>query len=436
MYLEYKFKQISIYDGICNCDNSNIFFSDGERNFNLFASSIYNVNQVVDSFRSRYPNIEKVGKNKHYLLIIQKIRKLSFIVLCVVYFFKIFFLSIPKKYVGNNVLAISRAYAHKSYFKKFINCVISEKYSLLSFIRNMLSKDFWIIFFYIIKYSKQNLTTSNLKIEPNSNYFFYELLAKYIQSIPSTFLYLILNKKFKINHIVSGEILTAHSTILYFFTKMNNSKMSIVQTVSLFKDNNFYFNFCDHFLFDSFSMYKWFYKNHNEPKNYLFEGNNYLSRDIQRGVLNRILYISQPSLKSIDSDFLIINSINNLGHKIDIRLHPRDKSSRYNKLNLKTFRENNLSDYDLIITRTSSMAVESIYLNIPVIFCLFDDWSINNKNYYIPDNYYGNCYKLDDLNSIIISYDKLKSEFNLFRSKFVEDNSGKNIENLKSFFSC
>ena len=243
LYLEYKFKQIYISDGICNSDNSNIFFSDGERNFNLFTSSIYNVNQVVDSLRFSYPNIEKVGKNKHYLLLIQKIRKLSFIVLCFVYFFKIFFLSIPKKYVGNNVLAISRAYAHKSYFEKFINYVISEKYSLFSFISNVFSKDFWIIFFYIIKFSKQNLIISNLNIEPNSNYCFYELLAKYIQSIPSTFLYLILNKKLKINHIVSGEILTAHSTILYFFAKMNDSKMSIVQTVSLFKDNNFYFNY-------------------------------------------------------------------------------------------------------------------------------------------------------------------------------------------------
>ena len=89
----------------------------------------------------------------------------------------------------------------------------------------------------------------------------------------------------------------------------------------------------------------------------------------------------------------------------------------------------------MIITRTSSMAVQAIYLNTPVVYCLFDDWSRNNDHYYIANNYYGIAKNLDELSVILNNYDKLIIEFKKFRDGFINSSSKKDIISLRKFLN-
>ena len=110
-------------------------------------------------------------------------------------------------------------------------------------------------------------------------------------------------------------------------------------------------------------------------------------------------------MKAIDLDYKIIQRVN-IDKKIDVRLHPRDSNNRYKGLYVQQGRDFSVDKYDLIITRTSSMAVQAIYSNTPVVYCLFDDWSRNNSLYYITINYYGIAKNLNELNTILNNYDK------------------------------
>lgn len=435
-----KINKLRLEDGICRSKVNNIFYSDGERNFSLFTSPVYNINRVVDSFLKDKNEIELIGNRKKWMTIKQTIREFCFFGLSFLMFFKLFLLKTTSLKKNNKCLIpISRGYAHVSYFANFIpeEEIIKEEYSFINILKNSFSLSFWKALTHLIRTSIRNIRFDHLEIEPNSKYSKSELLVKYIQSLPVTLLYLCHSKSEKNKHVISAELLTAHSSILYYFVKKNNSILSIVQTVSLFKTNNFHFNYCDHFLFESFSLYEWFYNKHDKPKNYLFEGNVYDIIENRRNNLNKILFISQPSLKSEDIDHKIVSKIVNLDVKqIDVRLHPRDSDDRYDNLKVKQSRDLNIEDYDLIITRTSSMAVQAIYQNVPIIYCLFDDWSRKNDHYYIPKKYKGNAYSIDDLNLILNDYPNLLDNFSDFRNSFFKANSVKDSNNLKSFFSC
>ena len=432
---EYTISEIQLKDGRCIAKVNNIFYSDGERNFSLLTSPIYNINRVVSAFVINNQKIKVTGKKMYFLPVKQFFRELSFVALSIMLFFKIFFLNIKIiKSSSSNTIAISRAYAHIVYFKKFIdsNLIISENYSIISLFRNIFSFRFWKILKYFLKISVKNLHVGNLSIEPHAKYSKLELITKYLQSSPMTLLYLANNIEKEKKHVISAELLTAHSAILYFFAIKTYSKLSIIQTVSLFKINNFYFNYCHNFLFENYSTYKWFFKKHKCQRNYKFEGNGYIIREKERVVLEKILYISQPSLKAIDLDYKIIQRVN-IDKKIDVRLHPRDSNNRYKGLYVQQGRDFSVDKYDLIITRTSSMAVQAIYSNTPVVYCLFDDWSRNNSLYYITINYYGIAKNLNELNTILNNYDKLLMEFKKFREGFLNNNSKKDVFSLKKY---
>lgn len=434
---EFKISEIHLNDGLCYAHINNIFYSDGERNFRLFTSPIYNINRIVGSFILSCPEIKVKGNRKYFPTINQYFREVCFMILSFLFFLKIFFLKI--KIIRNkssNIIAISRAYAHIIYFKKFIksNLIISENYSFGSLFRNIFSVHFWKVLLYFFNTTRKNLYIGNLSIEPYANYSKLELLTKYLQSSPMSILYLANNLDNKNRHIISAELLTAHSSILHFFAKKTESKLTIVQTVSLLKTNNFYFNYCDNFLFESFSIYKWFYKKHNKQKNYRYEGNVYTMEHNNIDKLEKIIYISQPSLKPEDLDYKIIDRVR-LEKKIDIRLHPRDSKKRYDGLSVPKNRSFSISQYDLVITRTSSMAVQAIYQNIPVVYCLFDDWSTKNKHYYIPKNYFGIANDLNQLIKILENFEKLTKDFKNFRNNFFKENQKKDLKNLKKYFN-
>ena len=145
-------------------------------------------------------------------------------------------------------------------------------------------------------------------------------------------------------------------------------RLTITFNSLIVKKINFFFLLFS-FLFENYSTYKWFFKKHKCQRNYKFEGNGYIIREKERVVLEKILYISQPSLKAIDLDYKIIQRVN-IDKEIDVRLHPRDSNNRYKGLYVQQGRDFSVDKYDLVITRTSSMAVQAIYSNTPVVYCL------------------------------------------------------------------
>ena len=52
---KYRISEIHLKDGLCNARVNNIFYSDGERNFSLLTSPIYNINRVVKAFVEATP---------------------------------------------------------------------------------------------------------------------------------------------------------------------------------------------------------------------------------------------------------------------------------------------------------------------------------------------------------------------------------------------
>lgn len=429
---------LNLVDGVCNAKVNNVFYSDGERSSSLFTSPVYNINRVVNAFLKDKENIRLIGTKKRWMNLRQWIREACFFLLCFLMFFKLFLIKIKPLKKNKGLLPISRGYAHVSYYTNVMNEeeIVEEQYGWVNVIKNLISIRFWKSLFRLIKTTRKNIRFDNLNIEPHSKYSKSELLAKFIQSLPMTLLYVNYVQVRKEQHVVSAELLTAHSSILYFFVKQDRNKLSILQTVSLFKTNNFHFNYCDYFLFESFSLFQWFYKKHNEPKNYLYEGTIHRIYHNVRTNLDKILFISQPSLKSQDIDFEILSNIVNLGKaKVEIRLHPRDASDRYKGLPVKQGRDFKIEDYDAVVTRTSSMAVQAIYQNIPIVYCLFDDWSRKNDHYYIPKEYFGNAGDLKELNGILENYSELKMKFSEFRTQFFETNSGKDINNLRAYFN-
>lgn len=434
---KYEISEIHLKDGLCKAKVNNIFFSDGERNFSLLTNPVYNINRVVNAFICSNQKIKVTGDKKYFLPIKQFFREISFGVLSIVLFVRIFFLNIKIiKNSSSNTIAISRAYAHITYFKQFINSnlIISEKYSIISLLRNVFSLRFWKILTYFLNTTRKNVYVGNLSIEPHAKYSKLELLTKYLQSSPMSLLYLANNLYNTKKHIISAEMLTAHSAILHFFARETNSKLTIIQTVSLHKLNNFYFNYCNNFLFESYSIYKWFFEKHNKPGNYRFEGNVYTIKGNTRDRLDKILYISQPSLKSEDLDYKIIERVG-LEKKIDIRLHPRDSKKRYDGLSIPKKRSFAIEQYDMVITRTSSMAVQAIYLNTPVVYCLFDDWSKKNEHYYIPKKYFGIANDLNQLIEILKNFEKLLKDFKNYRDEFFKENQKKDLKSLEKYFN-
>ena len=430
---------LNLVDGVCNAKVNNVFYSDGERRYSLFTSPVYNINRVINAFLKDKDNIELVGTKKRWMNLRQWIREACFFLLCFLMFFKLFLIKIKPVKKNNRLLAISRGYAHVSYFTNVMNEeeIVEEHYRWENLVKNLISMRFWQSLFRVVKITRKNIRFDNLNIEPHSKYSKSELLARFIQSLPMTLLYVNHIQVRKGQHVVSAELLTAHSSILYFFVKQDCNRLSIVQTVSLFKMNNFHFNYCDNFLFEDYSLYKWFSQKHDDPRNYRYEGNGYsVQNRIGRG-LQKILYISQPSLKSEDVDFKIVSKVSKIcAAKLQVRLHPRDTNDRYKTLGVYQGRSDlKIEDCDLVITRTSSIAVQSIYCDIPVVFCLFDDWSRNNSHYYIPRRYFGNAMDLNMLEDIILNYQTLTSAFAEYRRSFFRQNTMKDKESLRNFLN-
>ena len=429
---------LNLVDGVCNSKVNNVFYSDGERSFSLFTSPVYNINRVVNAFLKDKEKIRLIGTKIRWANWRQGMREVCFFLLCFLMFFKLFFIKIKPLKINNGLLPISRGYAHVSYYTNVISLeeIVEEKYGCVNVFKNVISIKFWKSLFRLVESALNNLKFDNLAIEPYSNYSKSELLAKFIQSLPMTLLYVYYVQFRKEQHVVSAELLTAHSSILYFFVKQDCNQLSVLQTVSLFKTNNFHFDYCDNFLFENHSLYKWFSHKHDHPVNYRYEGNGYAIKSRIGTGLNKILYISQPSQKSEDIDFKIVSKVSKIyGSKLQVRLHPRDTNDRYKIIGVDQGRSDlRIDDYDLVITRTSSMAVQAVYFDIPVVFCLFDDWSRNNSHYYIPTNYYGNAMDLNMLGEIIQNYQKLTSEYSEYRESFFSRNSMKDKESLRKYF--
>ena len=128
-------------------------------------------------------------------------------------------------------------------------------------------------------------------------------------------------------------------------------------------------------------------------------------------------FFTQPIF--INEELFMINFIKKWAadnnYKMSIKLHPRSKKAHYDSLKLPILNSDISSieiikNTDLVITRNSSIGLDSWLLNTPMIFLTYGQLKSDNISY-IPKNYKGN-----------------------FKNKPSNESLNKFIENLDSYF--
>lgn len=144
--------------------------------------------------------------------------------------------------------------------------------------------------------------------------------------------------------------------------------------------------------------------------------------------LNCILYASQPHL--IEDNLTIIDSlldtVSGSNINIKIRPHPRDKTlyDKYNNEPCITISYDEelaslILDSDLLISRTSTVLEESIYLGTPFISCCLSDKDRSYNARYINKQSILYCEEIDILKSRVNDYMNIKKYFNIFRKDYL-----------------
>jgi predicted glycosyltransferase len=192
------------------------------------------------------------------------------------------------------------------------------------------------------------------------------------------------------------------------------------------------FVFCDLFLFYSEKTLTEFTKlNKNISSKLKFWG--YLKASTQNNKeythLKKAIYFTQPYEYEIEDEILtLLNSTENL--KVYLKLHPRDDVNRFKPYNnlividkTKPF-DAYIPDFDLAITRVSSVGLECILYGIPTIYCLHSSSAKKVVADYIDQSFTdGISYNIDGLKKILDNYAQLSNSFALFRSAFIKQNS-------------
>lgn len=152
--------------------------------------------------------------------------------------------------------------------------------------------------------------------------------------------------------------------------------------------------------------------------------------------LSRVSYFTQPYELSITKTILtqLQSWCDEKSISLIVKLHPRDSEANYSECDgLKFYKDNILvqnviKESDLVITRTSSIILESISLGVPVIPFLFSVFDRNfNINYLNELKKNELCAKSFDEFISLHSSEKLKSSVSLLQCSFFDN---KQIENL------
>lgn len=241
---------------------------------------------------------------------------------------------------------------------------------------------------------------------------------------------------FEFDKIISLEMLSPFS----FYLKESNIPIIQIQGAALHIQNDVDFVYGDKFYFYSRMVYDGFMDSGFRSKREIGYINNiqYVNyKKLEKKKNFKVMtYFTQPMY--FDEEIILIDFLKTFCKKysldLQIKLHPRSPSLDVDLEKIKIIKGSENSqrvvlNSDIVVTRTSSIGLDSWFANIPVIFFINNSFK-NTKSEFIPENYSGVIREdisiekfAEKLNSIIddfytqsfhkeleIDFDKIKSE--------------------------
>ena len=465
---EYNFDKI-IINKFYSVDNYIPYYeSEGESNKSLFyknydfiPSHLFNY-LIGNGFKSKIILNEQ---NKIPLLLRIFVRR--YILILIKFFVQLFKIIKSKKKILNKIyrnIYFTRSVVHTnfikplinkknsiiissdSYFSKISNINYSKKifkntsYSIYNFLKfNDLLNALIICFKRIYKFYKVKfimidgvkININDLLIESSIYQFDVDIntfsINRLLQNIS-------INDNSKNINIYCCEMITQYPYWLNLSFKKNKKvKTYQLQTAALDSINIPNFIFCDRFIFSS-NKEKKFFQNQfqNNKSKLIFKGNAIFENKIKvSNYLKKIIIFSQTH--DYDDQWKLIHYLINLSNEKSIKLYlkPHPRESKKNLLKYKSYNINliktdlnildQIDNFDLAITRVSSITQDLILKGIPVINFLISNFD-KNCNYlpYINKSYITNVDRFNDLDNIIYNYDEFKFKFQKFRIKYLK----------------
>lgn len=258
-------------------------------------------------------------------------------------------------------------------------------------------------------------------------------IKTYAYSFNNGLKYLKRKYNFKIIKIISFEMLLPFS---HYLKKENNETVvqiqsTLIQSVkypNFIYSDQFYFNYNDFFIEHS-KVNAQIKDKFNKLHNIKYFG---IEKKKIENKFRIITYFTQP-IYFDEEDNLIeflksFCSQNNM--KLQIKLHPRAKTPKtclaspdIKILNKKLSSQEVIMNTDIVITRNSSIGLDSWFMNVPILF--FVNGTLKGENIsYIPDDYLGNIKNkitvetlINNINNIITDFYDHKFHDNLYIEK-------------------
>ena len=155
-----------------------------------------------------------------------------------------------------------------------------------------------------------------------------------------------------------------------------------------------------------------------------------INAPINHTKLNNIIYFTQPYEFESEDEIIsfIIQMEKEFDFKLFIKLHPRDKASRFNKfadriltkdISINIIRER----FDLAITRTSTIGLDCFINNLPIIFCVMSEAGRNVSATFLDKQYLGYITSFEKLKTIFATYHTFLDYFNNYNNNFKKENN-------------
>jgi hypothetical protein len=466
----YKIEEIVFTDYVDSGSYMPFYEAEGEVNSKLFYRQFDFIPKVLKSYLiSNHKNIQLSILNNHLRLFL--IARVFFRRYCILFFkflYYIFYSIFTKSTVTKNRniehVFVSRSIVHTKYIKSIIEksddialflCEafkyksentkfskfhfprqIYSMYSYLSFIDvlsivfkcsiNIFKKP--VISNHIIKINDVPISLSNVYIEILISHVDVSILIRSILNFTKQ-----LNN---IKSIISCEMVTQYSFFINNEFNKKNIKTVQLQTCELdyYRIPNFFF--CNEFYFNSISdmlLFKKMYPSYADKM--IFKGipiciSPIITRKSQQ--IKKVLFFSQNH--EIDYQLEIIKQISKIAKKnikFYIKPHPREnfKQNIYKYRiyfpDLFIFNEYNgdeFVDFDIAITRISSITTELILLGIPVINYPISKFDLSSNMKFLDSSFPTNVFNFEKLESIFLNFDNFIKDYEIFRKKFIEIN--------------
>jgi hypothetical protein len=421
-----------IFSSYSNNKSFFLFEAEGEVNSQILYHDSYFISYYLKLYVEKRGYKISYTKNRSFSarvsLVLRNVISWSF-KFTQILFYRLFYLYRSIANIDNNndndnrgTLILSRGIVHTNYIKNFyfknknkLKVLISEaSFSPLSnrkYAKKMLIEHDYIegaasinnvfkVLFEILKSLKENknkyihffginINISSIQFELLNFIFNMRLFAINIKNH--------INKNnFFVDRIISFEILFP---FVFYIKNELQYEVYQLQTTALYNQPYANFIYGDKFSFLSLSSMKYFMKNKNDSDRAIFiENLKYYGVQTKKkpDKIKNFVFFTQPINKDDEKSIInyLVDFTAKYGYELSIKLHPRSKSSEYSQFHEYLIQSNYkdsievIQNADLVITRTSSIAYDSKYIGVPIIF--FVNKQIMDMNLdYIPRGYRG-----------------------------------------------